>query len=94
MVVVKLVEIIAYINLKSCIAILGPSVRISQRAVTSPFQQEVDCLFSRFDNFMKLMLTKNFLSSFLELHFQLEYKYKLRSNKFSSALVSVGLGVA
>jgi hypothetical protein len=49
MAVVKLVEVIAYINLKCCIAFLGPSVHISQTAVTSPFQQEVDCLFSRFD---------------------------------------------
>jgi hypothetical protein len=49
MVVVKLVEVFAYVNLKSCIAVLGPSVHVSQTAVTSPFQQEVDSLFSRFD---------------------------------------------
>jgi hypothetical protein len=49
MVVFKLVQIIAYINLKCCIAILGPSVHIGQTWVTSPIQQEVDCLFSRFD---------------------------------------------
>jgi len=53
MVVVKLVEI-TYMNLKSCIAILGPCVHVSQAAVTYPLEQEVDCLFSRFDIFYEV----------------------------------------